>query len=251
MPVGNDIITSDINSSNHMVMYHHDGFSETILSSFTNIPSGLGIAHTDIAMDDEGNLIYGFNFFSTDVYGRRDGFSAVVKDSIVAPGGAPWGCEWSHGSGSDFFSNDRVNNNWYRHDDFSTTILNTTASGRTEQRSIAFNIEPIFSRVHIAFDNGNGGVDQWQLGTFTLLGTITNSVNLNQWGESWDGTNRMAVIQYFSYQIQRYDGFGLTVTITLNEPGPVPRGIAQFVQTPGSAGTRRRRRTAAFRSKCN
>jgi len=239
MPAGNDIVSTDLVT--HLA-YHHTGFTTTVSETLD-----LSLFETSLrgcTFDIDGNFIYTHIFGAYKVFNRKVGFTLTLKDQITAPSTAPWGCTWS---GASFFSSDE-NANVYSHNGFSTTLTNTHATGLTHCSGLAINEGPMLPEWHVNTDDGNGGTDRIQIGTYQTQEQLRNAINVTMRGSDWDGSNRIFIFKFFTESIRRCVGFTNTVDTSLVPPALDAYASCQFVDTD-APGTRRQRQFKALMSR--
>lgn len=112
-----DLFSSDQFSA---LLYQHDGFSTTIKSSIASpaaLPECLSIVKGDTYVATRGD-------FLGQLIWHLQGFTTNVLGSIVAPGTRISGVT---SDGKYFYSCDRNTRTYYKHDGFTTTILDSYA----------------------------------------------------------------------------------------------------------------------------
>ena len=204
------------------------------------LPSG----HTDITFAANGDLVSSFTFFSTHSFFRRQGFTSTIIDSIDAPAATPTGIAMALGVdvqiGGNTVSVSNGEDKIYVNLRFTETVLESWDTNRTENG--ACSLGDIEGEAHLTFDNGNGGVDRWTLGTSTLEETLTNGLNFAMHGTAYEREDDF-LLNIFKFGVnffmRRYVGFSFTFDSDINEPATSPKAFAHFVSSTG--GTRRQR----------
>ena len=184
-------------------IYKHDGFSSTILDSFSSPGS------TPRGLTWDGNNIYSSDSSLAKIY-KHDGFSATILDSFSSPSSSPQGLTWD---GTNIYSCDAGSNFIYKHDGFSATITNSftctldDTSGLTWDGSNLYHSDQSKTYKHSGFS-----------------GTITDSFSLASTGITWDGTDLYRG-DNGGNKLCKQDGFSATILDSFSSPGPLPTGL--------------------------
>ena len=95
--------------------------------------------------------------------------------------------------------------------------------------------------VQLNFNNGNGGVERWDIGLKVVLETLTNGGNFDMQGNGYRTSDDLIVIFFFfgSFFMRRFVGFSFTFDSDINEPASNPKAFTHFVRH--AEGTRRQR----------
>lgn len=196
-------------------IYKHDGFSSSILDSF----SSPGSEQTGVALDSSGNLLS--TDTSTDKIYQHDGFSSSILDSFSSPAAAPVALFWD---GTNLLSADTGTDKIYKHSGFSSSITDSFSSPGAGPSGLSFLGPNLLSSDYLTHRiYMHDGFSNSVLGSFLGPGSYTTGI-------ACDGTDLFSA-DATTDMIYKHSGFYPIITDSFSSPSTFPRGLA-FI--PGS-----------------
>ena len=205
-----DIFHGDRNTT---VIYRHDGFSSTILASFSppDTPYSLVWANKDLYA---GSQLKFWHF---------DGFSSTLLETIDTPGSDNEGMTWD---GEHFYSCDDGNNRIYKHDGFSTTILQSISSPSTGPRGVTWDGNNL-----IYCDTVSDKIYKLDGFSTTILASF-DAPSTAVAGLTWDGEHLYSC-DFSTNRIYQHDGCSSTILSSIGTTDYV-KGLAhEYTATYG------------------
>ena len=186
------------NSAATGLIYRHDGFSNTVLDSFSEPATSGSI--TALGWDGS-NILLGDNFGTTRIW-RMSGFSSTV-DSTFLPTAAN-GCFGITWDGSDLISSTgNSDDKIYKYDGFSSSVLSSFAGPSSNFGGLTWDGVDLFSS-----DKSNDVINRHD-GFSSTISETSATPALNPDGVSFGNACNMIVL--VNNIIYRCDGFSATV----------------------------------------
>jgi len=213
-----DLFSTDEDSDK---IYRHDGFSSTILDSFSSPSTGpFGLAQ-------DGINLYSCDQGSDKIY-KHDGFSSTILDYFSSPSTGLRGLACD---GTNFYSSDSSSDKIYKHDGFSSTILDSFSSPSTYPGDLACDGINLYS-----CDEDSDKIYKHDGFSSTILDYFS-SPSHKPHGLTWDGTNLYSSDAYSSaLSIYKHDGFSSTILDHFSSPSTAPTGLTLLFISPPSSG---------------
>lgn len=224
-----------VNIGDHTV-YKHDGFSTTILDSFSGGAGGNVYAMT---WDDSGNIITGQGG-SVDKFFQYSGFSSTVSDSFSTTGFSTFvgGACWY---GGDLYCGSMVSDEVFKLDGFSSTVLSsfsTSGYSAVDPTGITTDGTDWYTS-HLDYGSTNDAIYKLDGFSTTVLSSFsTNSYDTRILGVVWDTTNSDIISSGFAAGGDFYfhDGFSTTISSSFSSPGSEPSDMELSDRDLGSSG---------------
>ena len=194
-------------------IYKHNGFSTSILDSFSSPSTTLA------GLGWDGENILSSDWASTKIY-KHSGFSSTVSDSFSSPNVNPTGLSWT---GSNLISTDVGVGILYRHQGFSSSLSGLSSgmglSYGTDWDGNLYRSSDTYDKIYR--QNGFGGV---VLSSFSSPSTQPTGI-------SWDGYNLISA-DFTLGKIYKHSGFSSTISDSFSSPSTSPIGLAYDFYAP-------------------